>query len=156
MLLYIMISLLAGGCTIISMTLNSQLAQRIGLLQSSLINFIAGLIPTVLFLIFTRSNLISAFSNLEVNRIWICLGGAIGILVVITSNIVIPKIPVIYSTLLIFIGQLFIGTIIDYFMGMPISKGKLIGGVLILAGLFYNFRVDKKYSESNQPTALDA
>lgn len=156
MLLYIIISLLAGGCTIISMTLNSQLAQRVGLLQSSLINFIAGLIPTVLFLIFTRSNLISAFSNLRVNRMWICLGGAIGILVVITSNIVIPKIPVIYSTLLIFIGQLFIGTIIDYFMGMPISKEKLIGGVLILVGLFYNFRVDEKHNKNKDSVALNS
>lgn len=38
------------------------------------------------------------------------------------------------------------GIIIDYFTGSLISKGKIIGGFLIIAGLTYNFNVDKKHS----------
>jgi transporter family-2 protein len=65
-------------------------------------------------------------------------------MVVASSNIVIPKIPTIYSTLLIFIGQIFTGIIIDYFRAGFVSKGKVIGGVLILVGILYNSNVDKK------------
>ena len=47
-------------------------------------------------------------------------------------------------TLLIFIGQLFIGIIIDYFALNQLSIGKVIGGLLVLTGLTYNLLLDKK------------
>ncbi|MNF00803.1 hypothetical protein D3C80_1996900 [compost metagenome] len=46
-----------------------------------------------------------------------------------------------------FIGQLFSGMAVDYFKDGLLSKGKLIGGILILIGLTYNLFVDKKASE---------
>jgi len=70
-------------------------------------------------------------------------------MVVIISNIIIPKIPTIYSTLLIFIGQLFTGIVLDYLTGMEISKGKVVGGLLILAGMAYNSMIDRKELEEN-------
>ncbi|MBU3112444.1 DMT family transporter [Clostridium lacusfryxellense] len=83
----------------------------------------------------------SSYSKLP---LWIFLGGVLGVIVVSSSSIVIPKIPTIYTTLLIFIGQLFTGIIIDYFRDGFISKGKIIGGLLILLGIIYNSNVDKK------------
>ena len=65
-------------------------------------------------------------------------------MVVASSNIIIPKIPIIYTSLLIFVGQLFTGILIDYLRIGFVSKGKIIGGILILLGLIYNSNVDKK------------
>ncbi len=70
-------------------------------------------------------------------------------IVVSASNVVIPKIPTMYTTLLIFIGQIFTGIIIDYLRLSSISKGKIIGGLLILLGMLYNSNVDKKQLSNN-------
>ncbi|MBL3200325.1 EamA-like transporter family protein, partial [Klebsiella pneumoniae] len=46
-------------------------------------------------------------------------------------------------TLLIFIGQLFAGTIIDFFLTNELSIGKVIGGIFVLIGLTYNLLIDR-------------
>ncbi|AEB76760.1 DMT family transporter [Clostridium botulinum] len=146
-MLYLLLSFISGSIIIISMTLNARLADHIGLLEGTLINFISGFIPALIYLLINYNNFnISKGMFLNV-PFWMYLGGAVGVLVVCVSNFVMPKIPTIYTTLLIFMGQLFVGTIVDYFTNMMISKGKLIGGALIIAGLFYNFKVDSKCCE---------
>jgi transporter family-2 protein len=52
-----------------------------------------------------------------------------------------------YLTLFIFIGQLFVGIIIDYFTLKELSLGKIAGGLLVLFGLSYNLLLDKKQAE---------
>ncbi|HAG44573.1 MAG TPA: EamA-like transporter family protein, partial [Clostridium sp.] len=89
---------------------------------------------------------IDNFSNIP---FYAFLGGLIGVIVVSASNVVIPKIPTMYTTLLIFIGQIFTGIIIDYLELSSISKGKIIGGLLILLGMLYNSNVDKKQLSNN-------
>ncbi|MED1370878.1 EamA-like transporter family protein, partial [Bacillus paranthracis] len=54
-----------------------------------------------------------------------------------------PKISAFYLTLLIFIGQLFAGTIIDFILSHELSMGKIVGGIFVLIGLTYNLLVDR-------------
>lgn len=144
-MLYIILAFIAGGLVLLSMIINSHLAKRIGIFQGTLVNYIIGLLFTILVLLFRNNTMNLSLNSLSKIPFWAYLGGLIGVMVVAISNIVIPKIPTIYSTLLIFSGQLFTGIIIDYFTGNLISKGKIIGGFLIIAGLTYNFNIDKKY-----------
>ena len=143
-MLYIILAVLCGCITIISMIINSHLAKKIGTLQGTLINYIVGLTSTILLMIIVKSSVNLSFSSFTKIPWWALLGGLLGVMVVASSNIVLPKIPTIYTTLLIFIGQLFTGILIDYFRVGFISKGKIIGGLLILLGLLYNSNVDKK------------
>ncbi len=143
-MLYIILAILCGCITIISMILNSHLAKIIGVFQGTLINYVVGLVSTIALI-----NIVKNPVNISLNRyinipLWAFLGGLIGVIVVASTNIVIPKIPTIYTTLLIFMGQLFTGILIDYFRVGFISKGKIIGGLLILLGIIYNSNVDKK------------
>ncbi|MCF6460423.1 MULTISPECIES: DMT family transporter [unclassified Clostridium] len=145
-MLYVVLALISGCLVILSMVINSHLAKKIGVFQGTFVNYLVGLLFISMILIFKNE-----FSNLSFNRLspipfWAYLGGLIGVSVVAISNIIIPKIPTIYSTLLIFLGQLFTGIGIDYFRGSLISKGKIIGGLFIIAGLIYNFNVDKQDS----------
>lgn len=50
-------------------------------------------------------------------------------------------------TLLMFLGQLFAGIAIDYFTLGIMSKGKIIGGLLVMAGLTVNLLIDMKSSK---------
>ncbi|SKC85222.1 DMT family transporter [Maledivibacter halophilus] len=143
-MIYIILAFLTGSMVILSLVINSRLAVKIGVLQGTLINYLVGLIFSILVLIFNYSRVdisLKLFSNIP---LWFYFGGVIGVIVVSVNNIVIPKIPTIYSTLLIFIGQIFTGIIIDFILGDSISRGKIIGGLLILLGMMYNFYIDKK------------
>ncbi|MBB6714575.1 DMT family transporter [Clostridium gasigenes] len=143
-MLYIILAVLCGSITIVAMIINSHLAKKIGVLQGTLINYIVGLVSTILLLSIVRNYVDLSVGSLSEIPFWAFLGGLLGVIVVSTSNIIIPKIPTIYTTLLIFIGQLFTGIFIDYFIVGFVSKGKIIGGLLILLGLIYNSSVDKK------------
>ena len=143
-MIYIILAVLCGCITIISMIINSHLAKIIGVFQGTLINYIVGLATTLSLIIIVKSSMNLSFSSFNKIPLWALLGGMIGVAVVASSNIILPKIPTIYTTLLIFIGQLFTGILIDYFRVGFVSKGKIIGGILILLGLLYNSNVDKK------------
>jgi len=143
-MLYIILAILCGCITILSMAINSHLAKLIGVFQGTLINYIVGLLSTVLLIVIVRSPVNTSLSSYFKIPLWAFLGGLLGVIVVASSSIVLPKIPTIYTTLLIFIGQLSAGILIDYFIVGFVSKGKIIGGLLILLGIIYNSNVDRK------------
>lgn len=143
-MIYTIFAFLTGGLTIVSIIINSKLAMRIGVLQGILINYLVGLLFSVLVLLANFSSMKFSLEILSHIPFWAYLGGAIGIIAIAINNAVVPKIGAIYATLLIFIGQLFMGITIDFFIGNSVSKGKIIGGLLILCGMVYNSYIDKK------------
>lgn len=149
-MLYIFLAFISGFLVIISMIINSHLAKKIGVFQGTFINYAMGLLFSAIILLLTGSLFDITFETLTNIPLWAFFGGIIGVAVVSISNVIVPKIPVIYTTLLVFVGQLIAGILLDYFYGSSISKGKLIGGAFIIAGLVYNFTVDKKYITKNR------
>ena len=141
-MIYIILAIIGGFLTILSMVVNASLAKRIGVFQGAFINYIGGLIVILLITMGLREYLhMESLANIP---FYAFLGGALGVAIVASSNVIIPKIPTIYSTLLIFIGQIFTGIIIDYLRLSYISKGKIIGGLIVVLGILYNSNVDKK------------
>lgn len=147
MILIIILSILAGASTVIARNINSSLAEKIGLVQGTFYNYVTGLAGGILVFLISKEFMNFSTDTLKSVPFWAYLGGLVGVLVVSSSNIVTPKVPAFYLTLLMFIGQLFSGMAVDYFKDGLLSKGKLIGGILILIGLTYNLFVDKKASE---------
>lgn len=144
MFIIILISITAGGSIVLARNINSELAIRIGLLQGTFLNNLIGLLFSLLFMLFS-GEVLRLSTNLSRHiPIWAYLGGLLGVIVVSVSNFLTPKISAFYLTLLIFIGQLFTGLIIDYFAVGNISTGKIIGGILVLSGLTYNSIIDKR------------
>lgn len=147
-MLYILLAILSGVSVVISRIINSKLAEEIGTFQGTFFNYLTGLIASTIFLLITKDYInIPPIHELNL-PIYSYLGGSIGILVVVLSNYTTPKVSSFSLTLLVFIGQLSIGIIIDYFNSNTLSVGKLIGGLFILIGLTYNIVVDKKIQES--------
>lgn len=147
-MLYILLAILSGVSVVISRIINSKLAEEIGTFQGTFFNYLTGLIASTIFLLITKDYInIPPIHELNL-PIYSYLGGSIGILVVVLSNYTTPKVSSFSLTLLVFIGQLSIGIIIDYFNSNTLSVGKLIGGLFILIGLTYNIVVDQKIEES--------
>lgn len=142
-MIYIILAFLCGGLTIFSMIVNAGLGKKVGILQGTLINYVVGLSVTgivILIIMLTGNYHRSSFSGVP---FYAFLGGLIGVMVVAASNVVIPKIPALYTAILIFIGQIFTGIIMDYVILDSISIGKIIGGIIIIIGMLYNSYVDK-------------
>lgn len=144
MMLYIFISIVAGVSIVIARIINCNLAKKIGNFQGTFLNYVFGLLFSFIFLLFSSENANIFSIKFITVPLWAYLGGLAGVVVIVMSTYITPKISSFYLTLLIFIGQLFIGIIIDYFALNQLSIGKVIGGVLVLTGLTYNLLLDKK------------
>ena len=146
-LFYFTLAFAAGVTTVVARIVNSHLAGKIGLLQGTFYNYVMGILSASIILLF--SNEVNQLSSLDFSSIPVkaYFGGIFGIAVVVLSSYVTPRISVFYQTLFVFIGQIFVGIIVDYFVLNQLSVGKIIGGILVLFGLLYNLMIDKKDAE---------
>ena len=143
-MLYILLSILAGISIVLGRVINSNLASRIGIFQGTFFNYVVGLLFSAIFLIFSSEAFDISRTTLYSIPFWAYLGGLSGVLVITLSNYTAPRMSAFYLTLLVFIGQLFAGIVIDYITLNKLSIGKVIGGLLVLMGLTYNLIVDKR------------
>jgi bacterial/archaeal transporter family-2 protein len=143
---FILISIAAGAIVVISRILNTRLSEKTGLVESSFFNYFTGLLSAlILFAIINDNTSLSEFHNIP---FWAYLGGMLGVFVVILSSVVTPKMSTFYITLIIFIGQLFTGIIIDCILLKTIPFAKIIGGLLVVAGLTYNLKLDSTVKDT--------
>ena len=137
---FILISIASGAIVVISRILNTRLSEKVGLMGSTFFNYLTGLLSALLLFAIVKDKFtLNSFYNIP---LWAYLGGVLGIAVVILSSIVTTKMSTFYITLIIFIGQLFTGIIIDCITTKTIPFAKIIGGLLVVLGLAYNLRVD--------------
>lgn len=133
-----LLAMLGGVLTTLSMVVNSSLGKKIGVLQSTLVNYIVGLIGSLLVLLIIGTNINIEMVNFSKMPFYIFLGGLLGVSVVYSSNKIIPRIPVVYSMLLLFIGQIIAGIIIDIVVSGELSTNKIFGAIIISIGIIYN------------------
>lgn len=138
-MLVILLAVLGGVLTTLSMVVSSSLGKKIGLVQSTIIHYIGGLIGGIFILIGMGSVSVPSIIDMSRMPLYIFLGGIMGVMVVYASNVVIPKIPVVYSTLLMFSGQMLCAIVMGDF-----SWKKLLGAIIVILGIFYNSKIDEK------------
>lgn len=142
-MIYSFLALLSGVNVAVSIMLNARLGAIKGLYKGAFINYFMGLCITLpLYLIIAGFTLPSL--NISLPEMFILTGGSIGYLVVLINNNITPKIGILYVTILLFIGQIATGALMDVISGDSISSGKLIGALLILVGLIYLVKAEKK------------
>ena len=132
------ISFASGISMVLSRTANARLAEKTGALQGSLVNHLTGLPITVGLALAA-----AAISGTPVTasaggsfRLWIYLGGALGVIVVMLLNITVPKIPGFQLTLLVFVGQVFTGKMC--IRDSPVTERRALYSVEAKTGLVRN------------------
>jgi len=148
----VVVSFFAGVSIVISRTLNAKLAELSSVSSGTFFNYIIGLMVTIPVLLFLgRSDIALAEFTFSLNW-YIYLGGALGVCVIMLCNITVVKVSAFYLTLLIFIGQVFSGVLVDMVISQEASVRIIIGGVFVTAGLSLNLLLDKKLltSESRE------
>ena len=151
----IMLAILAGVSIVLSRIANYVLAQKIGLFQGTFFNYLLGFLGSFILLLISGSVMdLFSLSSYQ-GTWWAYLGGLIGIATISISSILSSKISAFYLTLLLFVGQLFGGMLLDYFVGGNFSLQKVIGGLLVVVGLSYNLWIDSKSKNEENNTHSD-
>ena len=143
---YIFIAALSGVSTVISRIINANLSTKIGMYQSTFYNFLTGLLFSILTLLFSKESFSDCLPILTAIPITAYLGGLVGVASISMSNLIAPKISAFYMAILVFVGKLFVGIVIDYFTLGEFSIAKVIGGIIVVIGLCYNLLIEKKTS----------
>jgi transporter family-2 protein len=141
-MIYSLLALISGGTVAASILLNARLGALKGLYKGVFVNYLLGVIVSVPLVLIING---LSFPSVEFNwSLMIALtGGAIGYVVVLLNSHITPKIGILYVTILLFIGQLGTGIVIDAIREGNVSAGKITGGLLIIAGLVYLLRVER-------------
>lgn len=149
--LYIFLSLLTGFLVLLSILLNSQLGLKLGVLRATQTNYLAGLCTIVGIIVLTDVQLTGLLDNIfDIHPAFLFGGGICGVLVVIGFNTVVPKIPAVYTTVLMFLGQILAGLSIDFYIHNTLSIRLVVGCVIVFGGLLANISFDRTVSSKNQ------
>ena len=141
-------AIIAGGMVVLSMVMNARIARSLGVFQGALINFGVGLLTSALLLaVFFAADFLPAFGAQGSSAAppWYAYSGALlGIAIVASCNVVIPRISVVYSAVLIFLGQILTGLLLDTLMAGRFDTHKALGALLVAGGLLVNALIDAR------------
>lgn len=143
MIVPIILSFLTGITVVTSRTINARLAQKTSMLASTWYNYLVGSLVSFLMLIIFFKNIDFTPFSFSKNII-MYLGGILGVVTVLLSNITVTKISSYYMTLLLFVGQIFSGIILDVILTNEFSTINLVGGILVSLGLSLDLWIDKR------------
>lgn len=135
-----LLSILAGGLVVLSMTLNSSLGLRVGVFRATAVNYLVGLVGVgVLALL---SSLVLHLPEGAEGTVpwWAWSGGLLGVAIVASSNLVLPRIPVVAATVLIVLGQLATGIVFDSLLSGVLDPWQTAGALLVLLGALLSQR----------------
>lgn len=145
----VIVSLLTGLTIVLGRTINAQLAQETSMIKSTLFNYIVGFATSIIILLIVgRDEILFASFTLPSNW-WVYTGGIIGVFTIMLLNITVSKVSSFYLTLLLFVGQVFSGIIVDIILSGVFSYNNLIGGILVAVGLSLNVIFDKLTEKEN-------
>lgn len=145
-MIYLFAGVLGGVFITLSSNLNAKLVEREGLLRGSFYNyFFASLVSGIIILTMGIALPETVYMDYRL------LGGVVGVSVLMLTSYIIPKLPMMYATILIFVGQLTTGFIIDFIQGRDVTILKLLGAALILFGMLYNIAIDRKQVTDPKP-----
>ena len=146
----VLLSFAAGLTFVISRTLNARLANVTNAYISTFYHYFIGLIVSILAFLLLGGNeaIYPEFGVAPLSSSWyIYTGGIVGIAVILLGNVTVMKISAFYLTLLVFIGQVLSGILIDLIISQELSIRYFIGVILVTMGLCVNLLLGHKKSQ---------
>ena len=140
----IIFSFIAGVLIVISRSLNAQLSGLTTIRVSSFFNYFMGFFASIPFLLILGGSEINLAEFSFSPNWYIYFGGILGVCVVLLSNVTVVKVSAFYLTLLVFVGQVFSGVLVDMVISQEFSHRIIIGGIFVAAGLCLDLILDRR------------
>lgn len=149
----VLLTFLSGFAVLLSIIVLGQLNRYLDKTTTLLVHIGSSVLFSLLFSLVLSD---FHFTALQTVPPYLYIGAVLVIAVSLLNGIIINKVPAVYASVLFFIGQLFTSIFIDAVKLHTLPIGDLAGGLLILAGLAYNSRVDLKQALSVEGSAVMA
>lgn len=137
MIVAIILSILSGVTIVLSRTTNALLSEKSSTLVSTFYNYAIGMAFSALFLLILGRSELSIFSHSSYLPFYYYLGGFLGVAAVFFSAYLAIKISSLVMTILMFFGQISGAIILDWLLSGSIDYSNILGGILVLLGLFF-------------------
>ena len=137
------LSFLSGWSMVLARMANASLAKSSGVGYSTLMNYVTGLTGSLLLFALVGFPKLTSFPAPGLSIVYY-LGGALGALGIFLCNVVTPRLPVLQMSLIVFVGQIFSGMLIDLLAGR-FAVGTLVGGLLVAVGMVINANADRRF-----------
>lgn len=145
-LLAILLVLISGLTIVLARVSNAHLAVKAGTGHSAIMNHTTGLAGSLVLLAFAGFSAAAAFP--APGLYWYdYIGGPLGAVSIFALNYITKKITNVQLTLLLFVGQVFSGILIDALFLNKFAWPVLMGAVCVAIGLVINSRGDMKNVE---------
>jgi len=140
--LIVVIGLLGGIAVGLQAPLASAINQRLGILESVFIVHLGGLIAVAVPLLFMGGGRLAEWQTVPPYTL---TAGVLGVVVVGSTVLMVPRIGVAAAIVLIITGQLFIAATIDHLglfgvLAKPLSVHRVMGLGLVLLGVWWALR----------------
>lgn len=146
----IFITLITGFCVVFNRIASAELAKKRSLQKSVFWNFlIASITLIVLSKVLYKSSLIQTYNSMLQSNPLLLTGAIFAVATVLATNYLSPRVASYYLTLLLFIGQIFSGIVLDIVLSANFSLQNFAGGILVLFGLLLNLLFDKRKLDNN-------
>jgi len=144
MLIFVGIAIINGMITIINKMVNLQAKQKLGMANGTLINYLEGTaISLILMILMGGSKMIDLSYLITIPPIYF-FGGLFGFFSMILVLIGMAKNQISYSTVVVLIGQLGAGLMIDSIVTQKIVPVKVLGIALVVIGVFVDHYLSHK------------
>jgi bacterial/archaeal transporter family-2 protein len=140
-MIYYFFAVFSGFIVIFNLVVNSRLAKKTDIYLGTFSNYLFGSAAALVLVLIMGEDI--ALKGTAASPAYY-FAGVFGVAIVVIYNAIIHKIPLIYSTILGYIGQMTMGAVIDIMLGNAFTPGRMIGLTLISAGFLYNMNIDKK------------
>lgn len=135
MLFFTLIAFMNGIVSVINKMINLRAKQFLGTANGTLINYLEASVISLLIIFITGSNKLTNLALLHSVPPVYFLGGFFGLISMILILNGMAKTQIAYSTVLILIGQLGTGLLIDFVVAGKVEPMKIIGILLVIAGV---------------------
>lgn len=135
--LAVFLSMFVGFTLVISRIVNARLSEYTSNFTSTFFNYFTGLITSFFIFLFLGQREHFYQTLVAPRNPFYYFGGITSVAVVFLATLIIKKIPTLFSTLFIFIGQLFFGMVLDALIMHTFSLETFIGGSIVSIGLFF-------------------
>lgn len=142
--LYGLLAFFTGVLVTGSSILNAQLGKNVGTYKAALYHNGIGALMAIMLTLLITNNSLNELQGLKVAPLYLLSGGIITVAVVVSTIKLIPRIPVIYTTLSVFVGQFLVGYVLDLYQGINFSIGRVIGFCIVFIGLIINIYIEGK------------
>lgn len=142
LILVVIIGLMGGVAVGLQGPLTSLMSQQLGTMESVFIIHFGGALAAGILLLMVGGGNLGAWRSVP----WYALGaGVFGLVVLSAVSFTIPRLGVATTIILIVVGQLVIGTLLDHFglLGAsvrPVGLSRLIGITVLLFGIWLTVR----------------